>query len=207
MIRADCEASTIDTVSEHRYLEFIMKPLVFAVFFALILCFAMPRQADAGPFPEKGSVDVRRVVEKVYFYPREGQTPEQQERDRYECFIWAVQQTGFDPNLPLTLPERPVRVEAAPPVGHDTVALGVTGAMVGALAAGPRHAPGGALIGAVLGMMAGAVSDSGRREYAWRVEEAYAASDRTRGSQLQWKILEYRRAMSTCLEGRGYSVR
>jgi hypothetical protein len=98
-------------------------------------------------------------------------------------------------------------VVAVPPAGHDTVALGVTGAMLGALAAGPRHAPGGALIGAALGLMAGAVSDSERRDSAWRQEEAYAASDRARDARLDGNALEYRRAMSACLEGRGYSVR
>lgn len=36
--------------------------------------------------------------EDVYVYPREGQSPEQQDRDRYECHRWAVDQTGFDPS-------------------------------------------------------------------------------------------------------------
>jgi hypothetical protein len=30
-------------------------------------------------------------------YPRNGQTPEEQARDRYECYRFAVTQTGFDP--------------------------------------------------------------------------------------------------------------
>lgn len=35
-----------------------------------------------------------------YVYPRNGQTPEQQSADRYECHSWAKTQTGFDPTLP-----------------------------------------------------------------------------------------------------------
>ncbi len=36
---------------------------------------------------------------QVYFYPtKAGQTTEQQSRDHYECYNWAVQQTGFDPS-------------------------------------------------------------------------------------------------------------
>jgi hypothetical protein len=33
----------------------------------------------------------------VYVYPRNGQTEEQTQNDRYECHSWAVTQSGFDP--------------------------------------------------------------------------------------------------------------
>ena len=33
---------------------------------------------------------------KVFVYPANGQSPEQLERDRYECHVWAVQQTGVE---------------------------------------------------------------------------------------------------------------
>ena len=32
-------------------------------------------------------------------YPKGGQTPEQQARDRAECHLWAVTQAGFDPTF------------------------------------------------------------------------------------------------------------
>ncbi|MFL6603862.1 MAG: hypothetical protein ACJ8R9_21390 [Steroidobacteraceae bacterium] len=34
---------------------------------------------------------------KVFAYPRNGQTADQQARDRYECYRFAVAQSGFDP--------------------------------------------------------------------------------------------------------------
>jgi hypothetical protein len=34
----------------------------------------------------------------VFVYPKEGQTDEQRDRDRYECYTWAVDQTHFDPS-------------------------------------------------------------------------------------------------------------
>jgi hypothetical protein len=37
------------------------------------------------------------VHERVFIYPREGQSQEQQAKDRYECHSWAVSQTGYDP--------------------------------------------------------------------------------------------------------------
>ena len=36
----------------------------------------------------------------VYIYPNKGQSAQQQDKDRYECHTWAVQQTGFDPSRP-----------------------------------------------------------------------------------------------------------
>jgi len=33
----------------------------------------------------------------VFIYPDKGQTKKQQDKDKYECYDWAKQQTGFDP--------------------------------------------------------------------------------------------------------------
>ncbi len=40
------------------------------------------------------------TAEDFFIYPRNGQTPEQQSADRYECHSWARTQTGFDPTQP-----------------------------------------------------------------------------------------------------------
>ncbi|WP_245891018.1 hypothetical protein [Stutzerimonas kunmingensis] len=40
----------------------------------------------------------------VIAYPAKGQSAEQQSRDRYECHIWAVSQSGFDPASARTAP-------------------------------------------------------------------------------------------------------
>jgi hypothetical protein len=36
-------------------------------------------------------------AQQVFVYPQRGQGPEQQQRDRFECHQWAVQQSGVDP--------------------------------------------------------------------------------------------------------------
>jgi len=144
---------------------------------------------------------------QVYFYPKEGQTAEQQSRDHYECYTWAVKQTGFDPGQSAIPTDQRVRVVPMPPPGHDTATLAVAGAVLGALIGGPRHALGGALIGASGGIIAGAASDSARQESARQREEAYAAQDLARNTELAEKAFAFRQAMSACLEGRGYSVR
>jgi hypothetical protein len=43
-------------------------------------------------------------------------------------------------------------------------------------------------------------------ESARQQEEAYAARDQARDARLDEKASGFRRAMSACLEGRGYSV-
>ncbi len=45
---------------------------------------------DAAPPPPPPST-------QLFIYPRNGQTADQQAKDRYECHSWAVSQSGFDP--------------------------------------------------------------------------------------------------------------
>jgi outer membrane lipoprotein SlyB len=146
-------------------------------------------------------------ITQIYFYPKAGQTNEQQSRDHYECYNWAMQQTGFDPSQSSIPSEQRVRVVPMPPPGHDTAVLAITGAVLGALIAGPRHAGVGALIGAGSGAVVGAVSDTTRQQQAQQLEEAYSNRDRAIDAQYEGKALNFRRAMSACLEGRGYNVR
>lgn len=146
-------------------------------------------------------------ITQVYFYPKKGQTAEQQSRDHYECYNWAVQQTGFDPSQSSIPPEKRVKVVPMPPPGHDTAVLAIAGAVLGALIAGPRHAGAGALIGAGSGALVGGASDISRQQYAQQMEEAYDRNDQALDARYAQKAGEFRRAMGACLEGRGYTVK
>ena len=69
----------------------------------------------------------------IVVYPANGQSPQQLDRDRYECHLWAVQQSGFDPSRAGVPPgERVVvaihragKAEGAAPATLD-VKLGMT---------------------------------------------------------------------------------
>jgi hypothetical protein len=39
-------------------------------------------------------------TERVFIYPRQGQSETLQAKDRYECHNWAVSQAGYDPTQP-----------------------------------------------------------------------------------------------------------
>ena len=40
------------------------------------------------------------AAQDMFFYPSQGQSPERQNKDKGECHVWAVQQSGFDPANP-----------------------------------------------------------------------------------------------------------
>lgn len=74
--------------------------LAAAGLLALSAC-ATPPAHDAPPAPApRPPLPSPHVV----FSPAKGQSQAQQERDRYECFQWAVIKTGFDPSRPRNPP-------------------------------------------------------------------------------------------------------
>lgn len=173
----------------------------------LVACYPMPERVASRPMSANAVESPRPPLTQVYFYPKLGQSVEQQSRDHYECYNWAVKQTGFDPSMASLPPEKRIKVVPMPPPGHDTATFAIAGAVLGALLGGPRHAAGGALIGAAGGAIAGAASDSVRQENAQQLEEAYVRRNQAINAQFQQKELEFRRAMGACLDGRGYSVK
>ncbi|MCB1887426.1 MAG: hypothetical protein KDH20_07455 [Rhodocyclaceae bacterium] len=140
-------------------------------------------------------------------YPARGQSDRQLARDRYECYQWAVRESGFDPARSIaTAPQPSVRVEPDPPSGVGTATGVLAGAAIGAAVSNSRHNAEGAAVGALLGGIVGAASDSARSAEAARIERdlnrqsAAQATYDARGTA-------YQRAFSACLEGRGYTVR
>jgi hypothetical protein len=173
----------------------------------LAACYPAPYRPMPRTLPRETASAPQPPSTQVYFYPKAGQSKEQQSRDHYDCYNWAIRQTGFDPGQSaIPRPER-VQVVPMPPPGYDTATFAIAGAVLGALLGGRHHAGEGALIGAAGGAVAGAVSDANRQEAARQAEEAYNARPQSRDSQLEAQAAGFRRAMSACLEGRGYSVR
>jgi hypothetical protein len=140
------------------------------------------------------------AAQQMYFYPSQGQSPEQQRRDQGECHAWAVQQTGFDPANP------PAPAGAAPapaPQGHVIrgaargTAIGLVG---GAIFGEPgRGAAAGAATGALVGGMR-AVDQ--QRAY----EQQQAAARQQYDAELARQRDGYNRALAACMQGRGYGV-
>jgi hypothetical protein len=114
----------------------------------------------------------------LYVYPARGQSPEQQNRDQYECHNWAVSQTGVDPTA----------AAAAPPQG-GVLRGGARGAAVGAVGGAIAGDAGkGAEVGAAVGGVFGGIRQADQR------------------AQQQNANAAYQQALRACMTGRGYSV-
>lgn len=160
--------------------------------------------ACVAPPPQRTVVREQPVQPtQLYIYPGRGQSPEQTERDRYECHNWAVQQAGFDPSQAGLPANERVLVTPANPPGAATAFGAVAGAILGAVVAGPRNAGGGAIVGAIAGGAVGASSDVNAQAAAAQEQAHY---DRQAANR-QMAAANYRRAMTACLDGRGYTVR
>jgi Glycine zipper len=144
------------------------------------------------------------VAAQPFFYPERGQTQQQQEADRGQCYSWAVQQTGFDPAT--------ARVTTAPPpppqqvVGSGAMARGAAGgAAIGAVGGAIGGDAGkGAAIGAASGALIGGVR---RHRQIQADQEAHQSQAAQQQGAIANAQANYDRAFAACMTGRGYSVR
>src|SRR5450631_2007975 len=158
--------------------------------------------ACEAPPPRRTVVAGEPVPSRIMVYPAQGQSPEQLERDRYECHVWAVQQTGFDPSRAGVPPGQRVVVEPANPPGAGTAVGAIAGAILGAAIAGPRDAGAGLILGGITGAVVGSASDANAQAQA---NYERARIDRN-SAGVEQAASNYRRAISACLDARGYTT-
>jgi hypothetical protein len=172
------------------------------VFGAVPLAALLGLTACVTPPPRVVAVAPLPPPQRVFVYPSNGQSAEQTDRDRYECHLWAVQQTGVDPSRASASPYERVVVQPANPPGSGTAAGAIGGAILGALIAGPRDAGAGLILGGATGAMVGSAADASAQEQA-RMTQAQLNQ---RAAEGRAHADSYRRALGACLQGRGYTV-
>jgi hypothetical protein len=127
-------------------------------------------------------------------YPAKGQTPEQQERDQFECHQWATKDTGVDP---VALAEQ--KLTTPTPAAHE--GSGARSAGIGAI----RGATDGdAAAGAARGFAIGRMVSVMKAKRQLREQQSAATQE---GAAVQSKLDQYDRAYAACLTGRGYTVK
>ncbi len=136
-----------------------------------------------------GLVAMNAQAQSLMIYPAAGQSPQQQQQDKYNCHGWSVQQSGYDPS-------NPPAPSAGPSFGS---------ASKEALRGGFRGAAAGAAIGAIAGdagkgAAIGATGGAMKRGFQERDRQQQAASAPPPG------LDNYNRAMKSCLGALGYSV-
>lgn len=124
----------------------------------------------------------------MFVYPKKGQSKEQQQRDQYECHLWAVDQTGVDPMNPTQSASGTAQAR-----GGEVVGGAARGAALGAIGGAIAGDAGkGAAIGAAVGGGGGFLRRRGHQQQAVQ--------------QQQGDLQTYQRALGVCMEGRGYQV-
>ncbi len=135
---------------------------------------------------------------KLFVYPSKGQSQQQQKKDEFECYKWAMEQSGVDPlNLP--------KVEAAPaqtgPTGGAVVGAAKGAAAGAAIGAITGDAGDGAAVGAIVGGLAG--RRQGKQMQAHQNQKSQATAAATE----QEIKNSFVKAFSVCIEGKGYTVK
>jgi hypothetical protein len=129
--------------------------------------------------------------------PQRGQSADQLRRDRYECHNWAVEQTGETPVAPEAQRDESADAKQRKRADRADGALigAAIGSVIGSIAGSGRHYHDygdSVLAGAAVGAGVGAAT-AGRPRDRRKAEAAPQPSP-------------YLRALTACLEGRGYSV-
>lgn len=138
-------------------------------------------------------------------YPAKGQSDDQMEKDKYQCYSWAKNETGFDPmKTPTTTSGPPAKEGEVWGAGKSGVAGGAAGAIVGGAAKGKKGALRGGLLGAAGGALIGGVRSSNQRNREAKKRKDW---ERKEANNYVRARNEYNRAFGACMEGRGYSVK
>lgn len=143
-------------------------------------------------------------AQELVIYPAKGQSNEEMEKDKFECYTWAKGQSGFDPMEMPTATAPPPEQQAGSGGAIKGAATGaILGGAVGGITKGGKVGK-GAAYGAGAGALLGGMSQSSKRQedamrqQQWEQEQA---------AQYMQKRKGYNRAYGACLEGKGYTVK
>jgi Glycine zipper len=164
-----------------------------------------PNPTTAAPGPGAASAGDLAAKLGLYVYPTKGQTKDQQIVDEQACYAWAQQQTGIDPT------KITVNSDSAAKAAKAKTDSAAAGAGVGGAA---RGAAGGAAVGAIagdagtgagVGAVTGAAAGRHKKKEAEKQAEQQASTQAQ--AQATQMIDTFKKAMSACLEGKGYTAK
>lgn len=140
----------------------------------------------------------------LFVYPSKQQPADLQAKDEAACAAWAESQSGVDPTA---APANRDSAGQAAAAKADSATRGAR--VVGAAGGAARGAVIGAIVGdagtgAAIGAAGGAMAGGSTRRQARR--QARAAGEQHAAAMDQKQVEALKRAMTTCLQGRGYTV-
>jgi len=141
-------------------------------------------------------------ADDFFIYPQAGQSKDQTEKDKFECYQWAKGESGFDPMAAPKASTPPPQAEAPQGGAVKGAARGaLVGVAVGAIAG---DAGKGAAIGATAGGLGGGMR---RKDQVAKENQKQAQWEQEQAAKYQQNRNNYDRAYKACLEGRKYSVK
>ena len=157
--------------------------------------------AQASPsLPDTSKMTYNQISAKLglYVFPAKGQNSQQQKADEFECYKWAIQQSGIDPmNLP--------KVEVAP---------AQSGPSGGAVKGAAKGAAAGAAVGAIAGdagegAAIGAAVGGAKGRRAGKQAQANANQQAQADAANKEKAMKdsFIKGFSACMEGKGYTLK
>lgn len=148
------------------------------------------------------------LAQDFFVYPKEGQSQEQLEQDKFQCYNWAKNESGFDPMEVPKATAPPPQKQASSSTAGGAVKGGVGGALlgtgVGAITGGRKGARKGAAIGGLSGGVLGGMKSSQANR---RDQQAQQQWEQQQVAAYTQKRNAYNRAYAACLEARGYTVK
>ena len=161
-----------------------------------------PAPAPAAPAAPAGAPgptqDAAASLLKVYVFPANSQTPDQQAKDSNDCYGWAKQQTGVDPTNP-TVPPKADTSQAGKGSAVKGAAKGAAaGAAIGAIAGDTGK-------GAAIGATAGGIGGVSAKKQGKKQAEAQAQQQQQAAVNQQMDA--FKKAYTACMEGKKYTVK
>jgi hypothetical protein len=184
---AGCEPEAVQEESSvNPWRKHVLVPLLLVA----APCFSLAQQSGAQP-PVKGMAS----TVGLYVYPQKKQSATQQLTDEQQCYNSAKTQTGYDPNA--TAPAPKTKDQKSGNDNHDVAKGAARGAIVSGATGGDAAA--GAKRGAIIGGIRSKREKKKDDEAKQQTEAKKTAPDK--------KQDDFKRAISACLDARGYSVR
>jgi len=134
-------------------------------------------------------------IQDPIVFPAKGQSKEQTEKDKYSCYQWAKEQTGFDP---MKVPT----ATAPPPKEKGGVVKGAAGGALVGVAVGAIAGDAGK--GAAIGAASGGIIGGARKHKSQKEQKQY---EQEQGAAYEQSRSTYNRGWSACMEGKGYTIK
>jgi Glycine zipper len=148
-----------------------------------------------------GFVPITSFANDLFIYPNKNQSAEKQDKDKWECRVWATKQSGFDPAA-RPKASTPPPAQEAPKGGLVRGAAG--GAALGAVGGAIAGSAGkGAAIGAATGGLLGVMRRNDQVRQQQHAQQQWATQN---VAQYEQQRGGWERALKACLTGRGYTV-